>query len=50
MHISEQPDKGMFFRNILLFLGLLQPHILAMIVCSKHELTKGAKIVDEIFA
>jgi hypothetical protein len=50
MRITQQPDMGMFFRNIVLFMSLLQPHLLALIICSKHELSKGAQIVDEIFA
>jgi hypothetical protein len=49
MSISEQPDMSMFLRNIVLCMSLLQPHVLALIRCSKHELSKGAKIVDEIF-
>jgi hypothetical protein len=50
MRISEQPDTSMFFRNIVLSTSLLQPHLLALIICSKNRLSKGAKIVDEIFA
>jgi len=41
--------KSAFLRNIVLALGLLQKHLLALIACSKENLAKGAAIVDEIF-
>jgi hypothetical protein len=52
MHISPSEPTGRsgFLRNIMCVMTCLQPHLLALIVCSKWELKKGADIVDEIFA
>jgi hypothetical protein len=47
---SETAKKSSVLRNIVLVMDFLQPHVLALIACSKGELKKGAKIVDEIFA
>jgi len=46
---KEPKDKNMFFSNLLLALGLLQKHILALIWCSGENLNKGADIVNDLF-
>jgi hypothetical protein len=41
-------NKAVLSKNIALALGLLQKHILALIVQSKADLHKGVDILDEI--
>lgn len=50
LHVGpiETHRKSHFLRHIVLALGLFQRHLFALISCSKENLTKGAKIVDEI--
>lgn len=52
LHVGrvDSKKKSDFLGHIVLALSLLQAHILALIVCSKKHLAKGAKIVDELFA
>ena len=45
----DSSNKSAFLRQMVLALGLLQRHLLALIACSKENLAKGATIVDEIF-
>ena len=43
------PEDKLFFSSILSALGMAQKHIFALIWCSKENLSKGVKIVDELF-
>jgi len=41
--------KGYLTKPICFALGLLEKHILGLIFCSKGHLTKGVRIIDELF-
>jgi hypothetical protein len=50
LHVGliETSKRSIFLRHIVLALGLFYRHLFALLSCSKENLTKGAKIVNEI--